>query len=203
MKLNAGSWSDADHFMMTYYHHHQSGAISQNTQQRNSTESDGTAFEEKLSTRLRWQMTQNIRNAHHTLFHRLRNCTATTKDTGLRTAALSTADVLISSPLRQTFLPQKSQRSQSSLTCWSTAVEERERKRERMYVCVCVCVVLRERVLPLPWKRLKDSANERKQKGSRRCRSGSFGCPPTYIRARLRRTRTLESRDGWRVSIAR
>lgn len=126
--------------MMTYYHHHQSGAISQNTQQRNSTESDGMAFEEKLSTRLRWQMTQNIRNAHHTLFHRLRNCTATTKDTGLLTAALSTADVLISSPLRQTFLPQKSQRSQSSLTCWSTAVEEKERERK----CVCVCVCLAE-----------------------------------------------------------
>lgn len=126
---------------MTYYHHHQSGAISQNTQQRNSTESDGTAFEEKLSTRLRWQMTQNMRNAHHTLFHRLRNCTATTKDTGLRTAALSTADVLISSPLRQTFLPQKSQRSQSSFTCWSTAVEEKERERECVWrVCVCVCL---------------------------------------------------------------
>lgn len=118
--------------MMTYYHHHQSGAISQNTQQRNSTESDGTAFEEKLSTRLRWQMTQNIRNAHHTLFYGLRNCKAITKDTGLRTAALSTADVLISSPFRQTFLPQKSQRSQSSLTHWSTAVEERERE------CVCL-----------------------------------------------------------------
>lgn len=88
MKLGTGS--RLDHFMMTYYHHHQSSAISRNTSE--TTESDCAVFEEKLSTQLRQQRTWNIRNAHHTLFHRLRNYTATTKDTGLRIAALSTAD---------------------------------------------------------------------------------------------------------------
>lgn len=69
-------------------------AISRNTQ-RNSTESDGTTFREKLSTRSQWQRTRNTRNAHHTLDHRPRNCT--TKDTGLRVAASSTGS---SSPVR-------------------------------------------------------------------------------------------------------
>lgn len=163
--------------------------ISRNTQ-RNSTESDGTTFREKLSTR--WQRTRNTRNAHHTLDHRPRNCT--TKDTGLRVAGI-VHRFLFSSPLRQVVLlkKKKSQKSQSSLSARRPSGSgKRERKKER---------VSREgeREIYLYLEDDRKRPGERKQVTKDGIESFGVSPPsisPAYIRACLRRTRTLESRVG-------
>lgn len=167
-------------------------AISRNTQ-RNSTESDGTTFRGKLSTRSQWQRTRNTRNAHHTLDHRPRNCT--TKDTGLRVAASSTGS---SSPVRSDRSSclkkkKKSQKSQSSLSARRPSGSgKRERKKER---------VSREgeREIYLYLEDDRKRPGERKQDTKDGIESFGVSPPsisPAYIRACLRRTRTLESRVG-------
>lgn len=166
-------------------------AISRNTQ-RNSTESDGTTFREKLSTRSQWQRTRNTRNAHHTLDHRPRNCT--TKDTGLRVAASSTGS---SSPVRSDRSSclkknHKNHNRHCQLVGQAAAEKEKERKKER---------VSREgeREIYLYLEDNRKRPGERKQDTKDGIESFGVSPPsisPAYIRACLRRTRTLESRVG-------
>lgn len=82
-------------------------------------------------------VTQNTKKVHtYTIYHKFRNCTTAIKGTGLWIAALSTANLLISSLFnKQTFLFRKSQTSQSSsvrLLVTTRKKESNGRKRKRV-----------------------------------------------------------------------